>query len=401
MITVNGYRTFVIPHAGDIVSARVIVNAGSAIEEDDSHGTAHFLEHMFFKGTTKRGYKEVNKLSSALGDINAWTDFDATAYTFSFLKDNFKPAIELLMEMVFHPSFPENEFDKEKGVILEECQTYLDDPSSYAYYECKKHLLGNQHGHPIIGTMESIKDTTLTKIKKFVNKHYAPNNVIFVIAGKVDEGTVGNVLAACVPTTDKQGAVPDIKVKLNLEDYAFHHKSKQAVLQIICEGESAEENIKENFVPRFFHAGFGGGMHSLLFDRIREELGLCYNVGSRGDRWKNFGFNRINCFLDQKNIDQATTEIMDVIKKVKEEGFTAELFDVSKKQCLYRWASGMQTSEGAACQYDKYFVNKDKVVSWEEFYSGINKVTNGDVIEYANKIFAGKIKMVKMTEYIC
>lgn len=397
-LNVKGYKVIFIKHPSHIVNARVVVNAGSSAEEADSHGTAHFLEHMFFKGTTKRGYKELNKLAATLGDINAYTSFNKTVYTLSFLRENVEQAVEMLFEMIFSPAFLEDEFNKEKGVITEECQTGLDDPGSFAYYQAIEHLIGGKHGHPIIGTLESINQTTVDKIKKFTSTHYDPQSMAIVIAGNLNSEKVVKIVEKYIPDKFYVDVLhePNINVDLNFEDYSFHHKSKQAVLQLIYKGLSAQESQKRNFVSSIFHDAFGQGMQSMLFDRIREELGMCYSIYSYEDSWKNFGFCSINCLLDKKNIDTVYQEVQKLIEQVKKDGISQELFDIAKKQMMYKIASRTETSGGMSTRYDSYFM-KD-ILSFTEIKNKVNKLKNEDVINYANYVFDGQEKVVAMTE---
>ena len=165
IINVNGYRVFHLQTDNPIVNARVIVNAGAADETADAYGVAHFLEHMFFKGTEKHSYKEINQITSELGAINAYTSRFQTCYHFTFLAGDFVPATGILFEMTFRPAFPEDEFEKEKGVIKEECQSGLDSPRGFFSDRYTEDLLGTPVGHPIIGNLKSIADMTPEKMR--------------------------------------------------------------------------------------------------------------------------------------------------------------------------------------------------------------------------------------------
>jgi predicted Zn-dependent peptidase len=403
MFTCKNFPTVLLPVQSEIVNARVIINAGSANEEPDSHGVAHFLEHMFFKGTLKRGYKEINQITSSLGSINAYTSRVRTVYHFSFLKKDFDEALEVLLEMVFQPAFPEDEFKIEVGAIVEEAQRIKDEPYSFFTYEQMERVLDRPFGHSIIGTIEEIKAMQLEKLHRFKNRHYNPGNTVISIAGDVSQDQVEKALLKALPELDSNPSKREPAV-FDLNDYEFNHASKQAAIGVVVPSMTARAEIEADYMPDIFYNALGGGMHSLLFDRIREELGLCYFIAAYNRTNEQHGIGYITCLLDESNIEQARDEIFKILRKIRSEGLPPELLEVSKRNDLFEHAKSIETSGGFNRQVDAFFTLDgfplDKYLSFEERVKAVDRITNDQIIEFANQLYGDedKIKFTQMTQ---
>lgn len=396
---INGFNVAHKKFDGDVVNARIVINAGSQLEDEEDFGVAHYLEHMFFKGTEKRNYKEINKATARLGDVNAYTSYGKTVYHFTFLQKDLKEALETLVEMVFHPAFPKDEFTKEKTVILEELQMYLDDPHSSFYWHAYHHLYG-KIGHPIVGTLESVKGLSLDNLNKFHKRYYTPSNILVSITG-AERKEVDKILSNILPKELKDEKAPDaFNDEMNFDDYHFTHKAKQAAMGVWYRAEGMKDYWNNKLVADILCNGLGGGMHSLLFDRLREELGLCYSVFANNNCFtQDFGSVCACIFLDENNIDTAQEEMAKIIEKVKQEGFSNELLEIAKKNTLFSLAKWFESKIAFnAIMGDKYFDNGCKFISYDERKNMIESLTNKDIATAANRIFDNDPKLVIMTQ---
>lgn len=408
----NGLNAFFNKTPHDIVNARIIVGSGAYDEAAPNiYGVAHYLEHMFFKGTTKHSYKEINNLTSLYGDINAYTSRYVTVYHFSFLASNFQKAMDVLAEMVYEPSFPEDEFEKERGVILQEYQTYKDNPSGFFWDHLGNSLYDAPHGHPIIGTKESITRLTIDDVRNFHRGNYFNSgNVIVAVTGNLEEKDFIKYFTdknLAKDYTRKPRASQQAPI-FNTDMDHFHHKSDQAIMAMCFKGHSVTQVIQNNFACSLLFNALGQGMHSLLFDRIREELGLCYSVGAANNADLTYGTSTIYCQLDEKQVDFAVDEINKVLAKVKAEGISDKLLEVAKSNMLFDWANAVQTSKGINKQVDQYFelYPQWQVDNLELFnnmndlkyvQTAVNALTNDDLIPVARDIFDQPYKLSKMT----
>lgn len=409
----NNLKVFFYPTKHSIANARIIAGSGSFNEVPKNYGCAHYLEHMFFKGTKQRDYKKLNDTLSLLGDVNAYTSTYNTCYHFSFLSNKFKDAMNILLEMVFEPSFPEDEFEKERGVILQEYQTSLDDPSSYFWHKSRPNVTGEEHGHPILGTEETISNMTIQQIRDFHHANYNNiDNLILAVTGDISEedllkyldskGDLFNSLAA-------SNRKPLTSPEFDTTPFKFTNKSKQAMFQMVFQAPSFEESLDKNYesTNQVLNNGLGQGMHSLLFNRIREELGLCYHIGCFDSANLQFGRRYIYSMLDEVAVDLAVSEINKVLDEVKKEGFSENLLNVAKENAKFTLASSVQTAKGINSRFDSYFNdckgwddsrNINELIDVDAQTKRIDTVTNNDIIELANVYFSNPSKLVVMTE---
>jgi predicted Zn-dependent peptidase len=389
-LTVNGYRILHHKTENPIISIRFLFNVGSSNEE--IQGTAHFLEHMFFKGTLKKDYKEINKIFSRLGSVNAYTYYDRTVYYVDCLEENFGPVVDILLEMLNEPRFDKNEFEKERGVILEEVQSGLDDPMTFFWNKAIPSIFGDP-AHPVPGTIESVKKITIQDLKILKSLFY--NCVTPIIVGNIDEDKIIKKFSSILSNGIRP--IQSRLYSLNLENYSFKHNSDQAIIGIVMEGLSGKDLIG-NPVSGVLHNALSGGMHSILFDRIREEMGLCYSIFSHELPFKDIGATYIVCLLSEENIKKVEAEILKIIKNIKKKGISKELLEISKLNYIFNIADRLQTSDSyASAMLDSYYVCDQKITSFEKEKEMTLKVKNKDIIEFANEYYKN-YKFIEMTK---
>lgn len=408
---INGYKVLVHNNEHNLARVQVVVNVGAFNEtKENSFGAAHYLEHMAFKGTEFNEYKYLNKEISKLGDTNACTSEDRTIYYINCRSSHVKEALDLLLEMLFYPKFLEEEFKKEKTVILEEYKTRINDPGCFFWDKLSEEF---RNAHRVIGTENSISNMTIESLRKFRKQNYTKQNILFTVIGGIDENaikkqfkiyfnSVDEMLERC-PSMDVSKLnesmgefYPNIiSLEENYNDSSFTHPSTQAYIALATNGMDCNSNYENNYVASVFSNALGGGMHSILFDRLREDLGLCYDAGIYYSSMSN-GINDyiIYSLLDKSNVDKAVNEINNILKKVQTEGISEELLEVSKENYLYSSATIYETSNGLSNLAAGYFVF-DKFVSFKEKCERVEKITNRNIKEFANK-YLNKFKLVVM-----
>jgi len=172
----NGLRFVYLPWNTPVSHAGVFIAAGSRYETAQEQGLAHFIEHTLFKGTKKRSSSEVlTRLESVGGELNAYTSREETTVYASFLSAHSLRALELLSDIVFDATFPEKELEKEKEVVIDEIDSYLDTPSEQIFDDFEELLFPNQpFGANILGTPKKVRSFTQNNVIQFVEKHYVP-----------------------------------------------------------------------------------------------------------------------------------------------------------------------------------------------------------------------------------
>jgi predicted Zn-dependent peptidase len=404
IININGFTLLYEKKTTDIVNIRYIVNAGSSSEIDNKEfGAAHYLEHMLFKGTKFHTYKETNKIADNLGDINAFTSREITVFHLTSLREDFNKAAELLSEMFFFPLINEDEFNREKTVIIEEYQSGIDKPSNFFYNMLFESFWGTAFSHKTVGNKNSIQNMTIDTLHNFIKNYYVIDNFVISVVGNIEKNEVidkfSQILKSAPSSYYNKPIINNINYdSINYNEFRFYHSSKQSAMALMFKGLSSIDNINNNFVGDVFCKGLGQGMSSLLFDRIREELGLCYGISSWLQCYRNCGDLVITSFLDENNIELARDEIFKIIENVKKNGFDQEQLVSLKKNMLFDIARESETSSDYASMIaDDYFINNCKIVSYEDKFNALKTITNEDIINFANKYFNGNAKFVCMT----
>ncbi|EQC49738.1 pitrilysin family protein, partial [Bacteriovorax sp. DB6_IX] len=165
-------------------TAQIWFRAGSTLEDKEDHGIAHFLEHMFFKGTpTRPGAMIAHEVESFGGEINAFTSFDYTCYYINTPNSNLDQTVNILLDMVSNPMFKEEDLIPEREVVFEEFRRSQDNPNQFSFQKIQKSCFSGGYAHPILGNEKTIRSFTREQLSKFRNKYYNNSNSFLVVAG--------------------------------------------------------------------------------------------------------------------------------------------------------------------------------------------------------------------------
>ena len=390
-LRMHGYRILHQQTANNIINVRIIVNAGSSKELMNEHGVAHFLEHMFFKGTETKDVKEVNKLLAGFGSSNAYTGNTCTVYYIDTIVETFKQATALLTEIFFKPRFDSTDFEVEKNVITEEIQARLDNPIQYFFGKVDGLFYDQYRFHTVAGTKEEVNSYNIQQIKDFRDRFYTRENIIFAVTGNITAREILDTFGELLPIEPINCAFNVGVLNLNpmpapnFQQQIFTHKSKQAIMALITEGLYGADFVRSSVQGILMNA-LGQDMHSLLYNKIREELGLCYSVGTYISTYENLGSTKAYILLDEKNIDQAKEEILKIFKQVRTDGISDELLAITKRNYLFHLASSLQESSSYAESFlDGYFIYDEVVSTYEDEVFNVNKVTNHNIINWAER----------------
>lgn len=281
----NGVTVFAVPmpHLAS-ASVAVFIRAGSRDEAPAQAGVSHFLEHMAFKGTRGRTVQAINFAAESLGaDLNAYTDKDATCYHLEGLGEHVPQMLDLLADIVLNSTFPADELERERDVILQECTEYEEDPQQLSYTLLDEALWGaHAMGRPIIGTPETISALTRRDLVQHVRRHYVGERVVVAAAGRLQadvfvrqaEALFGDVRSAGQPTAHQRPAHVGQARARRLPGVS------QTYVNVAWPLPSRGEHP---YLGTLLATLFGGGMSAPLVDAVRERLGLAYSVGATAD----------------------------------------------------------------------------------------------------------------------
>ena len=385
----NGIRLLHVPSASAISHACIIINTGSRDESEDKSGIAHFIEHLIFKRTKKRSTNQIlNRLESVGADLNAYTTKEYTCIHASFLHPYLDRTLELFNDIVFHSTFPEEEMEKEKSVILDEIASYLDQPEEAIYDDFEDMLFdGHSLGRNILGTVDSVSKITQKDVQDFISKNYHTDRIVIAVLGNYSLSKltkIGNkhysdikpnlyVPARKAPL--KHAAVSKILTKpiqqahavFGMQAYSLHHPYKTGLLLL--------------------NNHFGGtGMSSVLNLQIREKHGIAYTIETSYSPLTDTGIFSLYFGTDKEKVDRAIQLILKEFKKLRENPLTDVQLQKAKSKFIGQIALGEENRIGLIISMAKNLIDYDKIDSLETVFKKIQSVSRVEIADIADEI---------------
>ena len=320
-ITLSNGLTILLDHFNsNTLSIGLWLNVGSVNENNKQLGIAHMLEHMAFKGTKNRNAFDISKeIEDVGGDINAYTSKENTAYYVKLLPSNYELGIEILSDIFLNSTFPKEEIERERGVIISEIGQSNDMPDDKVFDKFYSLAYQNQSiGKPILGTKVSVGGFNKDDLKEFCNQNYNPSNLIIGISGKFDERKITNQIKKNFEFLKPGNKSTKPKYKWNS---GFHSEKKDLQQAHIVFGVEGLSNVdKQRLDLSALSIILGGGMSSKLFQEIREKKGLCYSIFSFQSQFLSsgiFGFYSACNPNDLENLlDTSLNEIKNLSKNI-------------------------------------------------------------------------------------
>ena len=320
-ITLSNGLTILLDHFNsNTLSIGLWLNVGSVNENNKQLGIAHMLEHMAFKGTKNRNAFDISKeIEDVGGDINAYTSKENTAYYVKLLPSNYELGIEILSDIFLNSTFPKEEIERERGVIISEIGQSNDMPDDKVFDKFYSLAYQNQSiGKPILGTKVSVGGFNKDDLKEFCNQNYNPSNLIIGISGKFDERKIINQIKKNFEFLKSGNKSTKPKYKWNS---GFHSEKKDLQQAHIVFGVEGLSNVdKQRLDLSALSIILGGGMSSKLFQEIREKKGLCYSIFSFQSQFLSsgiFGFYSACNPNDLENLlDTSLNEIKNLSKNI-------------------------------------------------------------------------------------
>jgi len=387
----NGLRIVHFPTISDIAHCGILVNIGSRDEEEDEHGMAHFIEHAIFKGTRHRKpYHIISRLEDVGGELNAYTTKEETAVHASFLKEYYPRAIELMSDMVFNSTFPEKELEKEKEIIIDEINSYLDSPAEAIFDDFEEMVYrGNPIGRNILGTPAHLKAFTREDILKFMKKNYHPSQMVFCSAGDIPFSKLVKLAE-----THLSQASPTNTIKKRKNSFRYKPqtlKLEKTTFQAHCIIGNIAYGLKDNRrVALYLLSNIlgGPGMNSRLNLSLREKSGYSYNIESLYTPYTDSGSLSIYFGTDLQNIDKSLNLVHKEFRKIRASKMGSLQLSRAKKQFIGQLAIAAENNEGMMLGAGKSMMVYGKVDPPELMYNRINKLSASEIMEVANEILA-------------
>ncbi|WP_042334722.1 M16 family metallopeptidase [Desulfosporosinus meridiei] len=364
------------------------VGAGSRDEREGFEGISHFIEHMFFKGTEHRTARALaESLEAVGGQLNAFTTKEYTCYYAKILDEDLDLAIDVLSDMFFSSLFDEKEIEKEKNVVIEEIKMYEDSPDELIH-DVFSEQVWNDHplGKPILGTEESIKALNREKIMQFLTEHYAPDNLVISVAGKIKHEEVVNKLSPQFGNFNRGGrrVLEETPIGRTIE---FYQKKDTEQMHIIMGVPGLGQDDEDIYAMHIFNNILGGGLSSRLFQEIREQRGLAYSVYSYHSTYVDTGLFAIYAGTSPKNTQEVIVCILEELMEMKEKGISAEELARTKAQIKGGLYLGLEAVSSRMSRLGKTELTYNRVLSPEEVVEKLEKVTLEDVLRVIGRLW--------------
>ena len=387
----NGLRIIHEPSSSKVAYCGFAVDAGTRDEAENEQGMAHFVEHLIFKGTRKRkAWHILNRMENVGGDLNAYTNKEETVIYSAFLTEHFGRALELLADIVFHSTFPQNEIEKETEVIIDEIQSYEDTPSELIFDDFEDMIFRNHPlGRNILGRPDLLKKFRSEDAMAFTSRFYQPSNMVFFVLGdfnfqKIVRQVEKLLVDLPLVTVENQRTFPPLYVP---EQLVVHKETHQAHVMIGSRGYNAYDD-KRTALYLLNNILGGPGMNSRLNVSLRERRGLVYTVESNLTSYTDTGAFCIYFGTDPEDVDTCLKLTYKELKRMRDVKMTSSQLMAAKKQLIGQIGVASDNNENNALANTKTFLHYNKYESSESVFRRIEALTAEGLLEVANEMFA-------------
>jgi len=380
------------PHVRS-VALGIWIDAGSGDEIEAEAGIAHFIEHMLFKGTTKRTAKSIAEEFDRIGgDINAFTSKDTTCFFATVLSEHAEKALTILEDMVFHSKLDAVEMDKEKSVVLEEISTVEDTPDDDVHERLWATMYPNHPiGKPILGNKETIASFTKEMIVNFMDRLYKPERIVISVAGNFDDGLI-DFISNLFGSFKSNGPIEQLCEAVKPEFHSNHSFREKDVEQshMSIGFPSLSEKDENLYDLAILDSILGASMSSRLFQEVREEHGLAYSIYSFYSAYASSGSFIIYGGTAPQKTNELYRVIDEIVDSLVNKGVTDREVENAKEQVIGGFLLGLESTEARMFRNGKNELIQIPHKSPEEVVSRIRLVKKENVNKMAVKILTQK-----------
>ncbi len=370
------------------VSLGVWVNVGSANEDAMNNGIAHVLEHMMFKGTKNRTANEIADDCTMIGgNMNAYTSKECTSYYVTTLDTHLENAIDIMSDMLCNSLFDKEDLEKEKGVIIDEIDMYDDSPDDLVHELLQKEVWKDHPlGYIISGTKENVARMTRDDLLRFMDLYYVADNMVISVAGNFEEDAVMELLEKSFGAIKTNSARSQITVPDFTKTFVVRDKDIEQVHMNLA-FNAVSTMSEEKYAMSIANAIFGGNESSILFQKIREELGLAYSIYSYPSPYNIAGLFQIDATLNTNNVMTVLKTIVTCMEEFKKTGITETMLKRAKEQIICELLLGSESSRDRMNNNGKSVLCQGKVEDVTVTTEKVRAVTVEDIHAFVNKYF--------------
>lgn len=387
----NGLEVITIKKDTQISSINIGVKVGALNESLNEKGISHYIEHMLFKGTENRTFQKLNDDLEALGgEYNAYTDFSQTVYSISCLEEELKSAIEILSDMLICSKFPEEEIEKERGVILAEIRSSKDSVEDFSFKKINEVAFKNSSlRYDVAGLDENVKSFTKKELYEYYKKYYIPNNSLITMVSSLSHEEAFEEISKhfskweakekikLVVKDEKNRNIKEVTTKENIELctiiylFTFYDLDKNYELPL-----------------RILNHRLGESANSLLFREVRENRGLAYDIYSHLDITQNVRTLYVYTAVDEEDIDDAASAIEEIFKDIKFRNIIIGENDLNVMKKVHKTAviSTLEDSVELCSYILSQSLEGEDIFEFLKDMDRLNTITADEIYEVANKV---------------
>lgn len=379
------------------VSFGVWVKVGSAYENEKNNGIAHMLEHMFFKGTKTRTAKELADITSMIGgNVNAYTSKDCTNFYATTIDEYLPIAIDMISDMILNSVFNKEELEKEKGVVLEEIDMYDDSAEDMSHEMLQKEIWVNHPlGYQISGKKEIVKSFTREQLIKFRDDHYTADNIIISIAGNYNEEEVLTQLEKGFGQLPKTAIRDSLTTPICKRSFYQSEKDIEQ-MHINIAFPSISDIDERRYELSVMNAILGENANCMLFQRIREDMGLTYSIYSYESSYSNTGLFHIYAATNPEPALMIYDEIFKIIDEVKEKGFYEKDIEDTKKQIKVNLTIASESTKNRMNSNARHIMKHGRVIPLNDVINRVNAISKDKVDALAKEILVNDASSIAL-----
>ncbi len=379
------------------------IKCGTRDEEGFHNGTAHFIEHTIFKGTERRSASVINGYLDRLGgELNAYTTKEEIVFHATVLKEDLGKAASLLFELATEPTFPEHEIQTEKGVVIDEINSYKDTPSEDIYDRFEEMLFkGHPLGGNILGTAASVRKMTRDELLRFVREKFRPEKMAFTVVADIEESKMEKAAVRLAEKYFGKNGSGDLEESGSGKtggtymapaaepfDKTVNKRSHQANCVIGGLAPSLYQERERLAAVLLCNILGGPASNSLLNSVLREKNGWVYGVECSYTQYADTGIAAICLGCDRDNLDKCLKAIGKVLDKLRSGTLSERKLKAAKKQLLGQLAISSDNGETQCLSMGKGLLSYGKITGPQQTLRMVEAITAEDVREMACEIFS-------------
>lgn len=388
----NGLKAVLVPCEAESVAFGLFIASGSRHETAKTAGISHFIEHMLFKGTPSRRPIDITRaIEGRGGNFNACTGEESTCYYAHMPYEYLNEAMDIIFDMYLNATIPDDEFEREKSVVLEEIKMYADDPDSVAFENLQRALFPkNRLGASVAGSAKSLVPLKPDDLRRYIATHYAPSRTVAVVVGRFDEekalSEISRHIAGCRRASGGFRNVKSVDFSVAPVRETTASKDVQQT-QLALGYRTFGINDRRKYAASVLDAVMGKGMSSRLFQEVREKKGLSYDISSRMQFFTDAGMFTVTAGVDSAKESLALRTIEKEIDKIRSKKVSASELKRIKEFMLGNFRLSHERVVSKLFFYGSTLLSYGRLMTTEEQVEAVKAVSSADVLEVAEAIF--------------